>query len=60
MATVLDGTYYIQLFPSLQKILLDSIELDLFQLISQKLLEAKYSVYIVDEEIEAQKILLKS
>lgn len=47
----------IQLFPSLQKVLLNSIALDPFSLISQKPLEAS-SVYFVDEETKSQKISL--
>lgn len=45
---------------SLQKVLLDSTELDplqiLVQLILQKLFEARSSVYVADEETEIQKI----
>lgn len=50
----------IQLFPTLQKVLLDSIALGPISLISQKPLEARSSVYFVDEETKAQKISLKS
>lgn len=46
--------YY--LFPLLQKALLDSIVLAPLQLNSQKLLEERSNVYIVNEETEAQEI----
>lgn len=52
------------IFPSLLKVPLDSTGLDPlqtpFQLILQKLLETRSSVYIADEEMEVQKVFLKS